>query len=128
MTESHAVTGRITGSVIAGATPGTNSTIHDLLHSDSFLIYNSHDMYGGELGGALENVYAIVAHIAAALELGEYTIGMLLTRSLAEMSRFAVHMGANPVTFLGPAGRPYAAGERIVWNTAPTSPDGRGVR
>ena len=29
---------------------------------------------------------------------------MLFTRSLAEMSRFAHHMGANPLTFLGLAG------------------------
>ena len=29
---------------------------------------------------------------------------MLLTRALAEMSRFAVQMGANPLTFLGLSG------------------------
>jgi glycerol-3-phosphate dehydrogenase (NAD(P)+) len=96
--------GQVAGSVIASDRPAVNSTIHDLLHSDSFLIYSSHDMYGVELGGALKNVYAILAGVAAALELGENTVGMLLTRSLAEMSRFAVHMGANPMTFLGLAG------------------------
>ncbi|NCF16801.1 MAG: NAD(P)H-dependent glycerol-3-phosphate dehydrogenase [Haliea sp.] len=96
--------GQVAGSVIASDGPAVNSTIHDLLHSDSFLVYSSHDMYGVELGGALKNVYAILAGVAAALELGENTVGMLLTRSLAEMSRFAVHMGANPMTFLGLAG------------------------
>jgi glycerol-3-phosphate dehydrogenase (NAD(P)+) len=96
--------GQVAGSVIASDRPAVNSTIHDLLHSDSFLVYSSHDMYGVELGGALKNVYAILAGVAAALELGENTVGMLLTRSLAEMSRFAVHMGANPMTFLGLAG------------------------
>jgi glycerol-3-phosphate dehydrogenase (NAD(P)+) len=109
--------GQVTGSVIASARPAINSTIHDLLHSDSFLIYNSHDMYGVELGGALKNVYAILAGIAAALELGENTIGMLLTRSLAEMSRFAVHMGANPMTFLGLAG----VGDLFVTCSSPLS-------
>ncbi|MDO4223291.1 MAG: glycerol-3-phosphate dehydrogenase, partial [Acinetobacter sp.] len=29
---------------------------------------------------------------------------MILTRALAEMSRFAVHKGANPLTFLGLSG------------------------
>lgn len=96
--------GHITGSVIASDSPAINSTIHDLLHSDSFLVYSSQDMYGVELGGALKNVYAILAGIGAALGFGENTVGMLLTRSLAEMSRFAVHMGANPMTFLGLAG------------------------
>ncbi|MEH6636976.1 MAG: NAD(P)H-dependent glycerol-3-phosphate dehydrogenase [Halioglobus sp.] len=109
--------GQITGSVIASALPAINSTIHDLLHSETFLIYNSHDMYGVELGGALKNVYAIIAGIAAALELGENTIGMLLTRSLAEMSRFAVHMGANPMTFLGLAG----VGDLFVTCSSPLS-------
>ncbi|MFT4520337.1 MAG: glycerol-3-phosphate dehydrogenase (NAD(P)+) [Halioglobus sp.] len=109
--------GQITGSVIASATPAINTTIHDLLHSETFLIYNSHDMYGVELGGALKNVYAILSGVAAALELGENTIGMLLTRSLAEMSRFAVHMGANPMTFLGLAG----VGDLFVTCSSPLS-------
>ncbi|MEZ5501911.1 MAG: NAD(P)H-dependent glycerol-3-phosphate dehydrogenase [Halioglobus sp.] len=109
--------GHLSGAVIASATPAINTTIHDLLHSESFLIYNSHDMYGVELGGALKNVYAILAGVAAALELGENTIGMLLTRSLAEMSRFAVHMGANPMTFLGLAG----VGDLFVTCSSPLS-------
>jgi len=96
--------GHVTASVIASADERINGRIHDLLHSESFLVYSSADMYGVELGGALKNVYAILAGVGAALELGENTVGMLLTRSLAEMSRFAVHMGANPMTFLGLSG------------------------
>jgi glycerol-3-phosphate dehydrogenase (NAD(P)+) len=109
--------GHITGSVIASEMPAINATIHDLLHSETFLIYSSHDMYGVELGGALKNVYAILAGVAAALEVGENTVGMLLTRSLAEMSRFAVHMGANPITFLGLAG----VGDLFVTCSSPLS-------
>jgi glycerol-3-phosphate dehydrogenase (NAD(P)+) len=74
-------------------------------------------MYGVELGGALKNVYAILAGVGAALEFGENTVGMLLTRSLAEMSRFAVHMGANPMTFLGLAG----VGDLFVTCSSPLS-------
>jgi glycerol-3-phosphate dehydrogenase (NAD(P)+) len=109
--------GHVTGSVIASASPAINTLIHDLLHSESFLIYNSCDMYGVELGGALKNVYAILAGVASALKLGENTIGMLLTRSLAEMSRFAVNMGANPMTFLGLAG----VGDLFVTCSSPLS-------
>ena len=109
--------GQVTGSVIASDLPAINATVHAMLHSESFLIYGSHDMYGVELGGALKNVYAILAGIAAALELGENTVGMLLTRSLAEMSRFAVHMGANPMTFLGLAG----VGDLFVTCSSPLS-------
>jgi len=109
--------GHVTGSVIASDQAWINTRIHDLLHSESFLIYGSHDMYGVELGGALKNVYAILAGVAAALEFGENTVGMLLTRSLAEMSRFAVHMGANPMTFLGLAG----VGDLFVTCSSPLS-------
>ncbi|MEP4147978.1 MAG: NAD(P)H-dependent glycerol-3-phosphate dehydrogenase [Halioglobus sp.] len=109
--------GQVSGSVIASELPSINSLIHDLLHSDSFLIYSSHDMFGVELGGALKNVYAILAGVGAALELGENTVGMLLTRSLAEMSRFAVHMGANPMTFLGLSG----VGDLFVTCSSPLS-------
>jgi glycerol-3-phosphate dehydrogenase (NAD(P)+) len=109
--------GHITGSVIASDSPQINSRIHDLLHSESFLIYGSGDMYGVELGGALKNVYAILAGVGAALGLGENTVGMLLTRSLAEMSRFAVQMGANPMTFLGLAG----VGDLFVTCSSPLS-------
>ena len=109
--------GQITGSVIASEDPAINTTIHDLLHSESFLIYGSNDMYGVELGGALKNVYAILSGVAAALHLGENTVGMLLTRSLAEMSRFAVQLGANPITFIGLAG----VGDLFVTCSSPLS-------
>jgi len=109
--------GHVTASVIASADADINTRIHDLLHSESFLIYSSADMYGVELGGALKNVYAILAGVGAALKLGENTVGMLLTRSLAEMSRFAVHMGANPMTFLGLSG----VGDLFVTCSSPLS-------
>src|SRR5690606_15868877 len=42
---------------------------------------------------------------------------MLITRALAEMTRFAVKLGANPMTFLGLAG----VGDLIVTCTSPKS-------
>ncbi|QFU76054.1 NAD(P)H-dependent glycerol-3-phosphate dehydrogenase [Halioglobus maricola] len=109
--------GHISGSVIASELPAVTRLIHDLLHCPAFLIYSSHDMYGVELGGALKNVYAILSGVGAALDFGENTVGMLLTRALAEMSRFAVHMGANPMTFLGLSG----VGDLVVTCSSPLS-------
>ena len=37
--------------------------------------------------------------MAAAYDVGENTKAMLLTRALAEMSRFGVAVGADPLTF-----------------------------
>ena len=42
---------------------------------------------------------------------------MLITRALAEMTRFAVKLGANPMTFLGLAG----VGDLIVTCSSPKS-------
>jgi glycerol-3-phosphate dehydrogenase (NAD(P)+) len=109
--------GQISGTVIASSDAELNETIQSMLHSGSFRVYSSTDMYGVELGGALKNVYAIMAGLAAALEVGENTIGMLLTRSLAEMSRFAVSLGADPLTFLGLAG----VGDLFVTCSSPLS-------
>lgn len=109
--------GHITGSVVASPSEAINRTLHDLLHGERFLVYSSLDMYGVELGGALKNVYAILAGLGSALEFGENTIGMLLTRSLTEMSRFAVDRGANPMTFLGLAG----VGDLFVTCSSPLS-------
>ena len=109
--------GQITGTVIASDNPQLCQTVQALLHSGNFRVYSSSDMFGVELGGALKNVYAIMAGLGAALEVGENTIGMLMTRSLAEMSRFAVSMGADPLTFLGLAG----VGDLIVTCSSPLS-------
>jgi glycerol-3-phosphate dehydrogenase (NAD(P)+) len=95
---------QITGTVIASGDEQLNQTIQELLHSGTFRVYASSDIYGVELGGALKNIYAIMAGMAAAMNIGQNTVSMLLTRSLAEMSRFAVYKGADPMTFLGLAG------------------------
>ena len=109
--------GQITGSVIASASSELIGAVQQLLHSRSFRVYSGSDMYGVELGGALKNIYAIMAGLGAALEVGQNTMGMLMTRSLAEMSRFAVSMGADPLTFLGLAG----VGDLIVTCSSPLS-------
>jgi glycerol-3-phosphate dehydrogenase (NAD(P)+) len=93
-----------TGSVIASEFEQVISCVQQTLCSETFRVYANHDRYGVELGGALKNIYAIICGMAAALGAGQNTQAMLLTRSLAEMGRFAHIMGANPMTFLGLAG------------------------
>lgn len=93
-----------TGSVIASDDDSVITCVQETLSSATFRVYANHDRYGVELGGALKNIYAIICGMAAALGAGNNTQAMLLTRSLAEMGRFAQLMGANPMTFLGLAG------------------------
>ena len=107
----------ITGTVIASADPDLGSVVQDILQCSYFRVYAGSDMYGVELAGALKNVYAITAGMAAAMGCGHNTISMLVTRSLAEMSRYAVMKGADPLTFLGLAG----VGDLFVTCTSPLS-------
>ncbi|MEZ5524440.1 MAG: NAD(P)H-dependent glycerol-3-phosphate dehydrogenase [Pseudomonadales bacterium] len=93
-----------TATVIASDSVELRQRVQALLANDYFRVYASNDTFGVELGGALKNIYAIISGLAAALGMGENTRSMLITRSLAEMSRFAVCMGANPMTFIGLAG------------------------
>lgn len=108
---------QITGTVIASDDDALNTTVQDILQCSYFRVYAGNDMYGVELAGALKNVYAITAGMAAALGCGHNTISMLITRSMAEMSRYAVHEGADPMTFLGLAG----IGDLFVTCTSPQS-------
>ncbi|WP_257295254.1 NAD(P)H-dependent glycerol-3-phosphate dehydrogenase [Endozoicomonas sp. YOMI1] len=94
----------LTATVIASDDEDLCQIVQSVLHCDYFRVYSNTDVYGVELAGALKNIYAIVSGMGAALGMGENTQSMLITRSLAEMSRFAVTLGANPMTFLGLAG------------------------
>ncbi len=67
-------------------------------------MYTSTDVVGVELGGALKNVMAIAAGAATGLGFGYNTVTALITRGLAEMSRLAVKLGANPLTLSGLSG------------------------
>ena len=95
---------KVAGSVIASSDSELINSVKSVLSSQTFKIYSSDDMQGVEFAGALKNIYAIICGMADSLEVGENALGLILTRSMAEMSRFAVAKGANPMTFLGLAG------------------------
>jgi glycerol-3-phosphate dehydrogenase (NAD(P)+) len=108
---------QITATVIASESDELCQRVQELLASKYFRVYANHDRYGVELGGALKNIYAIVSGIAESMNAGQNTKSVVLTRSLAEMSRFAAQLGANPLTFLGLSG----VGDLYVTCTSPLS-------
>ena len=95
---------KIAGTVIASPDESLINIVKSVLSSKTFKIYSSKDMQGVEMAGALKNIYAVICGMAESLKVGENAIGLILTRSMAEMSRFAVAKGANPITFLGLSG------------------------
>jgi len=67
-------------------------------------LYANTDIVGAEVGGAVKNVMAIATGICDGLGLGLNARAALMTRGLAEITRFGVALGAQPETFMGLAG------------------------
>ena len=98
------VAGAPTAVVVAGHDRHARLSAQALFQTDRFRVYTNPDVVGVELGGALKNVIALAAGVAAGLELGHNAVAALMTRGLAEMSRLGVALGAHPATFAGLAG------------------------
>jgi glycerol-3-phosphate dehydrogenase (NAD(P)+) len=72
--------------------------------SESLRLYTSSDVIGVELGGALKNVIAIAAGVAAGIGLGYNSTAGLITRGIAEITRLAVACGGRRETLAGLSG------------------------
>jgi glycerol-3-phosphate dehydrogenase (NAD(P)+) len=75
--------------------------IQEALSMQSLRVYTSRDVVGVQMGGVVKNVVAIAAGISDGLGLGSNARAALITRGLAEMTRLAVKMGADPLTLAG---------------------------
>ncbi|UCG63257.1 MAG: NAD(P)-dependent glycerol-3-phosphate dehydrogenase [Candidatus Zixiibacteriota bacterium] len=93
-----------TAVVAAGSSVDFISRVLTLFSSQSFRVYHTDDLIGVELGGSLKNIIAIAAGITAGLGMGDNTMGALITRGLAEITRLGVAMGARALTFAGLSG------------------------
>lgn len=109
--------GQITGALIASPEPALCNAVIDICGTPKFRVYSSTDLRGTELAGTLKNIYAIMAGVGAALQIGANTGSILIARGLAEMTRFGVQMGADKATFVGLAG----LGDLIATCSSPLS-------
>lgn len=82
-----------------------------------FRIYPATDRRGVEFCGAVKNIYAIACGICVGLNLGQNALATLVTRSLAEIKRLGIAMGAESDTFLGLSG----VGDLMLTCTSPQS-------
>ncbi|MCB9681627.1 MAG: NAD(P)-dependent glycerol-3-phosphate dehydrogenase [Alphaproteobacteria bacterium] len=76
----------------------------EAFHGGMFRVYHTHDVVGVCVGGSLKNVMAIATGISDGLGLGLNARAAIITRGLAEITRVAVAMGAEPITLMGLAG------------------------
>ncbi|UCF67508.1 MAG: NAD(P)-dependent glycerol-3-phosphate dehydrogenase [Acidobacteriota bacterium] len=78
--------------------------VQQMFSLENLRVYTSTDALGVQLSGALKNVVAIAAGVAAGLGFGANSQAALITRSLVEIARLGVAMGARRQTFSGLAG------------------------
>lgn len=74
------------------------------LNTQVMRLYANHDVIGVAVGGAVKNVMAIATGLSDGLGYGLNARAALVTRGLAEITRLAVAMGAQPKTLMGLAG------------------------
>jgi len=89
-----------TAMVVAAKEESLQEEIRSIFMNEKMRIYTSYDIKGVELGGALKNIIAFCAGIAAELGLGDNSFAALITRGLTEISRLGVKMGGNQETLL----------------------------
>lgn len=76
----------------------------NLIHGGNLRVYDSADVIGASVGGALKNVMAIAAGISDGMGFGNNARAAMITRGLAEITRFGLALGAKTETFMGLAG------------------------
>ncbi|TSA50762.1 MAG: NAD(P)-dependent glycerol-3-phosphate dehydrogenase [Nitrosomonadales bacterium] len=81
-----------------------------VLHTGNLRVYSSSDVVGVAVGGALKNVMAIAAGICDGMQFGNNARAALITRGLAEITRFGLALGGHQETFMGLTG----AGDLIL--------------
>ncbi len=103
-----------TAVVAASADEASARRAQQLFSGPFFRVYTSSDPLGVEIGGAVKNVIAIAVGASDGLGFGDNTRAALITRGLAEITRFGIALGATPATFAGLSG----VGDLIVTCTS----------
>lgn len=93
-----------TALVIASKHQNVLKMIQDAFMSEKMRIYTSNDVKGVELGGALKNIIAFCAGVAAGIGLGDNSFAALITRGLKEITRLGTELGGKEETFYGLSG------------------------
>ena len=96
--------GQPTALTVAFASQAIAARIQSEFSSQTLRLYTSTNLIGVELGGALKNVIAIAAGVAAGVGLGYNSTAALITRGIAEITRLAVACGGRRETLAGLSG------------------------
>ena len=104
-------------SVAASTSQATAALVAKAASNSYFTTFTNRDVIGTEFGGILKNLIAVAIGIVNGVGYGENTKASIMTRGLAEISRFAVAYGAKATTMVGLAG----LGDLIATSESPLS-------
>ncbi len=93
-----------TAVAVAATSRSLAADVAHLLHAGTLRAYESDDIAGVEIGGAVKNVLAIAAGASDGLGFGHNARAALITRGLAETGRLSAAMGGRRETLMGLAG------------------------
>lgn len=93
-----------TALVVASKNEEVLEKVQNVFMSEKMRIYTSNDIKGVELGGALKNIIAFCAGVAAGIGLGDNSFAALITRGLKELTRLGTKLGAKEDTLYGLSG------------------------
>lgn len=95
----------------------TNKIVQELFSNDYFRVYRNTDVVGAQIGVAIKNIISLASGALEGLNLGDNAKAALITRGLAEMTRYGLAKGGSLDTFLGLCG----VGDLVVTCTSPHS-------
>ncbi|TKD07412.1 NAD(P)H-dependent glycerol-3-phosphate dehydrogenase [Polyangium fumosum] len=96
--------GQPTAVVVAGKSNDETVAVQHAFATERLRVYQSDDVVGVEVGGALKNVVAIAAGAVDGLGFGHNARAGVITRGLAEIARIAMVKGGSPLTLAGLSG------------------------
>lgn len=106
-----------TASVIAAAEESIAQKIARLTACSYFRPYTGTDIVGVEIGGLAKNVIALCVGMCEGMGYGDNSKASVITRGLAEITRLALALGAEPATMSGLAG----VGDLVATCSSPLS-------
>jgi glycerol-3-phosphate dehydrogenase (NAD(P)+) len=96
--------GKITACIAAATEAYVRTRIAEVFAAPHVRVYESDDIIGAQVGGAIKNILAVAAGILDGLEMGHNARAAMLARGLAEMGRYARVLGGQEKTIWGLAG------------------------
>jgi glycerol-3-phosphate dehydrogenase (NAD(P)+) len=93
-----------TASVASSVSDATRTAVAEAASNEYFTTFTNDDVIGTEFGGILKNLIAVAIGIVNGVGYGQNTKASIMTRGLAELTRFAVAYGAEEKTMVGLAG------------------------